>query len=300
MKRMLVTLAAASAVLLTGCGSGGSPLQQGGSTGGAAGGDIIVGSSDVTENQVLAQIYAGALTHAGAKVTVKPATGAREIVVKALQDKSLSVVADYSGNLLRYFDKNSTATASGEVYTALKEKTPSGLEVLDQSKAEDKDVLVVTKATADSGITSMTELGPKCSQFVLGAAGEWKQRWVDKIKQMYGCTFKDIQTTDAGGPVTVNALKSGKAQVANLFTTSSEIQANGFVELADPKQMYPAQNIVPLIRTDALNDEEKKALNKVSAVLTTDDLTMLVKRVEVDKENNADVAATWLKDHGMA
>lgn len=299
MKRILVTLAAASALLLTACGSGGSPLQ-GASTGGAAGGDIIVGSSDVTENQVLAQIYAGALTHAGAKVTVKPAAGAREIVVKALQDKSLSVVADYSGNLLRYFDKSSTANASGEVYTALKEKTPSGLEVLDQSKAEDKDVLVVTKATADAGITSMSQLGPKCSQFVLGAAGEWKQRWVDKIKQIYGCTFKDIQATDAGGPVTVDALKSGKAQVVNLFTTSSEIQANGFVELADPKQMYPAQNIVPLIRTDALNDDQKKALNKVSAVLTTDDLTMLVKRVEVDKDNNADVAAAWLKDHGMA
>lgn len=295
-----MTWVAASALVLTACGSGGSPLQGGSSTGATAGGDIIVGSSDVTENQVLAQIYAGALTRAGAKVTVKPAAGAREIVVKALQDKSLSVVADYSGNLLRYFDKSSTATSSDEVLAALKQKTPSGLEVLDQSKAEDKDVLVVTKATADAGIKSMADLGPKCSQSVLGAAGEWKQRWVDKIKQLYGCTFKDIQTTDAGGPVTVDALKSGSAQVVNLFTTASAIQANGFVELADPKQMYPAQNVLPLIRSDALTDDQKKALNKVSATLTTDDLTTLVKRVEVDKENNADVAATWLKDHGMS
>lgn len=294
-----MTLTAATALLLTACGSSGSPLQGGNSTGAAASGDVIVGSSDVTENQMLAQIYAGALTSAGAKVKVQPAAGAREIVVKALQDKSLSVVPDYSGNLLRYFDKSSTATTSDQVYSALKQKTPSGLEVLDQSKAEDKDVLVVKKETADAGVKSMADLGPKCSQYVLGAAGEWKQRWVDKIKELYGCTFKDIQTTDAGGPVTVDALKSGKVQVANLFTTSSEIQANGFVELADPKQMYPAQNVLPLIRSDALNAAQKAALNKVSAALTTADLTNLVKRVEVDKENNADVATAWLKDHGM-
>ena len=288
------------AVGLTACGGSDSPLTP--ATSGAPGGDttIVVGSADFTENVLLAEIYAGALRGSGAKVTLKSRVGTREALVKGLQDKSLSVVPEYTGNLLAYLDKSATQTTPDDVYTALKSKVPSGLTVLDKSEAEDSDVLVATQQTAQqNSLTTLEDLGPKCGEFVLGAAGEWKQRWEDKIKQLYGCTFKEIRTTDAGGPVTVEALKGGQVQVANLFTTASAIKANNFVQLKDSKRMYPAQNVVPFGRADALNDSAKTALNKVSAALDTDKLTALVARVEVDKENAADVAADFLREAGI-
>ncbi|MEV0678183.1 ABC transporter substrate-binding protein [Actinosynnema sp. NPDC050436] len=291
MKRTLAAVVAAAALLVSACGS---KEDLSGSDQQAASGEVVVGSADFTENKILAEIYAGALKATGAKVTVKPGIGARELVVKALQDKSLGVVPEYTGNLLNYFDKTNTTTASDDVYKALKEKTPSGLEVLFKSDAEDKDVLVVTKETADSGVASIADLGD--GKYVLGAAGEWAQRWKDKVKELYGVTFKEIKTTDAGGPVTVDALKDGTAQVANLYTTSADIKANSFVELKDPKNMYPAQNIIPLIRADAVNQAGKDALNKVSAALTTVNLAELVKRVDIDKETVANVAADFLKN----
>jgi len=119
-------------VLATGCGN---PLAGGGE--GGTSGDIIIGASDVGESLLLAQIYAGALRDAGAtNVTVRPPVGSREVVVKALQDKSLSVVPDYSGNLLRYFDKDTTATTSQDVYAQLRQKIPPGFEVLDQAQGQ--------------------------------------------------------------------------------------------------------------------------------------------------------------------
>jgi osmoprotectant transport system substrate-binding protein len=290
MKRTLAVVVAAAALLVSACGS---KADLSGSNQQSASGEVVVGSADFTENKILAEIYAGALKNAGTKVSVKSGIGARELVVKALQDKSLGVVPEYTGNLLNYFDKANTTTTSEDVYTALKAKTPSGLSVLDKSAAEDKDVLVVTQATADSGVKSIADLASK-PDFVLGAAGEWAQRWQAKIKDLYGVAFKEIKTTDAGGPVTVDALKNGTAQVANLYTTSADIKANGFVELADPKNMYPAQNIVPLLRSDALDDKGKAALNKVSAALTTEKLALLVKRVDVDKETIANVAADFI------
>lgn len=299
MKKALIAklTAAVTLALLAGCG-GNDPLQPGTTTQG--GGEVVVGSADFTENVLLAEIYAGALRGAGAKVSTKPRIGARETVVKGLQDKSLAVVPEYTGNLLAYFDKTAPQTKPDEVYAALKTKLPSGLEVLDKSEAEDSDVLVVTEQTAQQyNLATVEDLSPRCGEYVLGAAGEWKQRWEAKIKQVYGCTFKSIQTTDAGGPVTVEALKSGQVQVANLFTTASAIDANGFRQLEDTKRMYPAQNVAPLIRSDALNDAQKQALNKVSAALNTDLLTGLVARVEVDKENAADVAADFLRDAGI-
>ncbi|MBP2339018.1 osmoprotectant transport system substrate-binding protein [Saccharothrix coeruleofusca] len=290
MKRTLAVAVAAAALVLSACGSA---EDLGGSGQQADSGEVVVGSADFTENKILAEIYAGALKATGAKVTVKSGIGARELVVKALQDKSLGVVPEYTGNLLNYFDKTNTTSTADEVYAALKAKTPAGLEVLEKSAAEDKDVLVVTEETAERGVKSIADLGS--GQYVLGAAGEWAQRWESRIKELYGVTFKEIKTTDAGGPVTVDALKNGTAQVANLYTTQADIAVNGFVQLEDPKNMYPAQNVVPLLRSDAVDAKGKQALDKVSAALTTQNLAELVKRVDVDKETVANVAADFLK-----
>jgi len=300
--RLVSALAAGVlAVGLAGCG-GSDPLTPASSSapGGGGGGEIVVGAADFTENVLLAEIYAGALRSTGAKVSIKPRVGTRETIVKGLQDKSLTVVPEYTGNLLAYLDKAATQTEPEEVYDALKGKMPEGLTVLKQSPAEDSDVLVVTQETAQQhSLSTMEDLGPMCGEFVFGAAGEWKQRWEAKIKELYGCTFKEIRTTDAGGPVTVEALKTGQVQVANLFTTLSAIEVNNFVQLKDTKRMYPAQNVVPFGRDDALNDAAKAVLDKVSEALTTERLSGLVARVEVDKENAADVAENFLRDAGI-
>ncbi|GAA4546052.1 ABC transporter substrate-binding protein [Amycolatopsis samaneae] len=295
MKRVLAVLTAGLALFTTACGN---PLAGGGE--GGSTGDIVIGASDVGESLLLAQIYAGALRNAGAEnVTVHPPVGSREVVVKALQDKSLSVVPDYSGNLLRYFDKNATVTTSQEVYAALKEKVPAGFEVLAQAPAEDKDLLVVGKQLAESGVRTFSDLGPRCKDLVLGGPGQWSSRWKDRIKQLYGCEFKEIRTTDTGGPVTVAALKSGEVQVADLFSTSSTIAANGFVPLVDDKNMFPAQNIVPLVAKGTLSPGETDALNRVSAALTTEQLTELNVQFTERKRNPLDIADEFLTRNGL-
>jgi osmoprotectant transport system substrate-binding protein len=298
--RSVAALAAGMLALgLTGCGSSSNPLSPATTTA-AADNTIVVGSADFTENVVLAEIYAAALRGVGLKATTKLRVGTRETLVKGLQDKSLGVVPEYTGNLLAYLDKSTTATKPDEVYTALTGKVPAGLKVLKASTAEDSDVLVVTQQTAQQdSLKTLEDLGPKCGNYVLGAAGEWKQRWEAKIKELYGCTFKSIQTTDAGGPVTVEALKNGTVQVANLFTTASAITANNFVMLEDTKRMYPAQQVVPFGRSDALTQQASEVLDRVSDALNTERLTALVARVEVDKENAADVASDFLRDSSL-
>ncbi|RZS32757.1 osmoprotectant transport system substrate-binding protein [Herbihabitans rhizosphaerae] len=297
MKRTVVSLIAAAAVVgMSACGSS-DPLS-GGSSG------IVVGSADFAESELLAEIYAEALRKTGATVSTKLRVGAREVYVEAVRKGEISLVPDYTGNLLKYVVKPAepAETTTEAVYGALKtatEKPDSTLQVLEQSKAEDSDVLAVTKATADSGVKSMADLGPKCGQFVLGAAEEWKGRWEAKIKELYGCTFKQIKPIE-GGTLTVKSLKDNEVQVANLFTTASAIKENSFVPLEDPKKMYPAQNIVPLINKSKLDDKQKAAVNKVSAALTTDKLTELVRKVEVDKANAADVAKSYVGELGIS
>ncbi|MDA3626477.1 ABC transporter substrate-binding protein [Saccharopolyspora oryzae] len=292
MKRLLVC-AAAAALLLTGCGSQ-NPLQNNGDQGGT----LVLGSADFAESELLMHIYAEALKTTGAEVETKPRIGAREFYVNAVKNGELALVPDYTGNLLQYLDPKSSATESQQVYDQLKQTVPGEMELLAQSPAEDSDVLTVTSATADSGLHSMADLGPRCGELVLGAPAEWKSRWESKIAEDYGCTFKEIRPVEAG-TITVNALVDGQIQVANLFTTSSQIGEKKLVKLDDPKNMFPAQNVVPLVHKGKLTPQQAEALNKVSAALTTDKLTDLNRRLEVEKANPADLAKEFVSSAGL-
>jgi osmoprotectant transport system substrate-binding protein len=289
---MVVRLAAlifAALLAVVACGSG-NPLAGGGS-----GNTVVVGSADFTESELLMEIYAAALRKAGIEVQTRPRLGSREITNPAVRDGSITVMPEYSGNLLNSVAVQATATTSEDVYAALRRSLPPGLEVLQQSEAEDSDVLVVTRQTATAlGLTRMDQLGPRCGQLTLGAAGEWSVRWKDKIAQVYGCTFRQISSTDPAGPVTLEALRSGQAQVVNLFTTSPDVAANRWVKLDDPKHMYPAQRIVPLVRAGALNQAGIDALNKISAELTTATLTELNRRITQDRADPADLAKDFV------
>ena len=205
--------------------------------------------------------------------------------------------------LLQYFDKTATAVSPDDVFTALKAALPADLAVLDKSSAEDKDAVVVTKATADKyHLTTIADLAPVADQLVLGGPPEWATRetGVPGLKKVYGLTFKSFKPLDTAGPLTVQALKSDIVQAANLFTTQSAIAANGFVVLQDPKNLFAAQNVVPLIRADKVSDTISSALNAVSAALTTGDLAALVKQAEVDKTDPATIAKSWLTSKGLA
>ncbi len=291
----MAAVVAGAALLLSACGN---PLQ-GGAEGGAEG-EIVIGSSDVGESLLLAQIYAGALRNAGSEnVTVRPPVGGREVVVQALRDRSLSLVPDYSGNLLRYFDPDSEATTPEEVYAELRQTLPDGFRVLEQAPAQDTDVLVIRQELADTGISTISDLAPHCDDLVFGGPGQWADRWKVKIKELYGCEFREIRVTDTGGPVTVEALRSGEVQVADLFSTSATIESNGFVPLVDDKNMFPAQNIVPLVARGTLSEREERALNDLSAVLTTEKLTELNVEFSTEKRNPLDIAEEFLRENGL-
>lgn len=277
---------------LTGCG--GDPFQAGD----GAGGSLVVGSADFTESELVMNIYAEALRGTGAEVETKPRIGSRETYVNAVAQGELSLIPDYTGNLLQYVDDQDPATESRQVYAALEQKLPQGLDVLEQAPAEDSDVLTVTKATADTGIRSLTDLGPRCGEFVLGAPAEWKTRWEQRIAEVYGCEFREIRNLEAG-TVTVDALTGGTVQVANLFTTSSQISTNDLVQLEDPEDMFPAQHVVPLAGQGKLTPDQADAINRASRALTTEKLTELNRRLEVDKANPTDVAREFIAEAGL-
>lgn len=289
-----------------GCGSPANPLEGGQKTSPAAGNSsLVIGSANFPESVTIAEIYAGALNGGGVQATTKPNIGSREVYVRAVQDGSVDVVPDYSGNLLRYVDKAATAASAGDVMKELPGKLPAGLGVLDPAAAEDKDSIVVTEQTAAKyGLKTLDDLGKVCDRIALGMPPEAQERpqGLPGLKATYGCVPKEfVPFSDGGGPVTLKALLDDKIQAADIFSTSPLIAGNKLITLEDPKSNFAAQQVVPLVRTDTVGSKARDILNKVSQVLTTADLVELNKKVSGDtKQNPRDAAAAWLKDKGLA
>ena len=311
MKRVLAGVATAmvAALTMTACGGNSDPLSNtpaqqpgGGSSNVAKPSRIVVGSANFPESAVLAEIYAAALSAKGITVETRLNIGNRETYYPGLQDGSIDLIPEYTGVLAQYFNKDAKATDAAGVYSELKAALPPTLTVLDKSAAEDKDAVVVTKATADKyKLTSIADLQPVAKDLTLGGPPEWKTRptGVPGLKKVYNLDFKTFRPLDAGGPLSVNALKNGQVQAANLFTTDPSIAANGFVVLQDPKSLFAAQNVVPLITKTKVNDTVSGALNAVSAKLDTTTLGELVKEVVTDKKDASTVAKDWLSKNNL-
>lgn len=117
------------------------------------------------------------------------------------------------------------------------------------------------------------------------------------LQSVYGIVFKEVKSLDFGGPLTVAALKSGQIQVGELFSTS--VYDPDFVVLTDDKHLEAADNITPVIRTAVATDDVKTLLNGVSAKLTTDGMLALNKQVDIDHQDPAAVAKTFLQQQGL-
>lgn len=301
----LIALALALALVLGACGSGKSALAPAGG-GTSSPGSITIGSANFPESALLADIYAGALKAKGVKVSTKLNIGGREVYIPALQDGSIDLVSEYTGVLLDYFTKNKLRPGSPgpeQIYSDLAGALPAGLAVLQKSPAQDVDTLAVTKATADKfHLTSISDLASHAKDMTLGAAPEWagRQEGILGLKSVYGLTFKTFKHLDAGGPLTIGALKNGDIDVGNIFSTDSSLKTDNFVALTDPKHLFTAENVVPLIRKSKDNTTVTATLNAVSGALTTQNLTAALAQVQVNKTNPEQVAAQFLKQHGLS
>ena len=308
-KRLATAGLAVAALMLAACGGGTDPLAQessagpSGSASASAAAPIVVGSANFTESQIIAEIYAQALKAKGIETSTKLGIGSREVYIKALQDSSIGVVPEYTGNLLLYLEPDATAKSAADVEAALPEALPDGLAVLKSSAAVDQDVYVVSKAFSEkNGVTSLADLAKITDGVIVGGFSELEERAYGPkgLTSAYGIKVKEFKPYDSP-ELMAEELNKGNIDVADMFTTASAIGRNQLVQLEDPKQLILPQNVIPLVRSEVSeNATATAALDAVQAALTTEDLIALNSKVDDDRMDPDEVAAEWLKSKGLA
>src|ERR1700734_2345507 len=270
----------------------------------AAKGTVVVGSANFPENELLAEIYVLALQAKGVKVTPKFNIGAREVYYPQISKGAISIIPEYNGALLTTsVDTSSTAATTAEGDAALKAKLPSTLEILDPSSPQTKDPVPGTQATANKDhLKSISDLKPFAKSMIIGGPSEFKTRsdGLVGLKKNYGLTFKGFDPLDESGPLTLAALKDGKVQAADVFTTTPQIVTDKLVALADPKFNFAAQNVIPLVYKPAMNATIINTLNAVDAKLTTNALLQMDNAVITLHANYSTVAPGFLHAAGLS
>ncbi|HEX5614318.1 MAG TPA: ABC transporter substrate-binding protein, partial [Acidimicrobiia bacterium] len=269
---------------------------------------ITIGAQDFGESAILAQVYGQALEAAGYEVSYQSLGGFRDIVFESFGSGDINFTPEYAASALEFLNEG-----AGEATPDADETTEAlrgyladeGLQALDPSPAIDSNSFVVTQETADefslSAISDLADAG----DLTLGGPPDCETNpfCIPGLNDVYGIDFTGRFTSlDGGGPLTVEALRGGEIDVAILFSTSGVIADEGWVVLEDDEGLINADNIVPVLTdelVDAYGDDFVSLVNSVSAALSTEELTELNKRFDIDKEDADAIAADWLADEGL-
>jgi osmoprotectant transport system substrate-binding protein len=213
----------------------------------------------------------------------------------------VDVVIDYMGTALA-FARPSEPTGQRtpeEVHRAL-ERTlfTRGITVLAAADAADQNGFAVTRAMAgEHDLTALSDLAPLAGGLRFGGPPECPERpfCLLGLQQVYGLHFAEVLSMPSRA-ATADALRAGQIDVGMLETTNPRLAISGLILLDDDRGLQPHENVVPLVRTDAIErwgDKLRTAFDEVSARLTTEDLVQLNRAVEVEGISPAEAAARW-------
>jgi osmoprotectant transport system substrate-binding protein len=164
---------------------------------------------------------------------------------------------------------------------------------------------VTADTAAMYNLSQVSDLAAVSSQLIFGGPSECdiRPRCLEGLYSVYGLpAFADFKALDAGGSLTKTALSGGEIDVALLFSSDGSIAANGWVLLADDQGLQPAENIIPLVSQEIVDDHGDDfvdLINSVSAKISQAELTAMNKQVGFDGESAQDVAEAFLKRYGF-
>jgi osmoprotectant transport system substrate-binding protein len=265
---------------------------------------IRVASFDFLESRVLGELYATALESAGLPVTRRLALGPREVVGPALEQGHVDLVPEYAGSALRFLT-GETATSfeavRADLEAALDER---GLRALAFAPGQDQNGVVVSARTARRhGLRQVSDLAPLAAELTFAGPPECPERplCLLGLRERYGLEFRMFVAFDSRA-ATAESLLAGQVDVGMLETVDAYLADGRLRLLVDDRALQPPENVVPVVRSDALTEHGRsltRTVDAVTATLTTEALIELYRQVVLEQRPHDEVARAWLRAHDL-
>lgn len=312
-RSLAAVLSVGSILLATACASDDVSASKAEDSNGPSGssdkGSVRIVGQTFGEAALVTAMYDELLTDAGYDTDVK-LVDARAAYIKTFP-KTIDVVPEYVGGIVNELntlkngaDAKPFEAGDGEELARQGKSLldDQGITLLDLSSATDTNAFFVTKDYSESeGVTKLSDLEGK--SVVLAAAPDCEGRLDCEggLTGDYGIDVTKVLPLGYASDQTYQSVLDGESQLGETSTTDGTLSSQGLVVLDDDKQIQPAQNLVPAVSTDFLDQHPDVAdvLNPLMAALTTEKLTELNAKIAVDREKPEDVAHDFLTEAGL-
>jgi osmoprotectant transport system substrate-binding protein len=266
---------------------------------------VTLGTKDFTEEFVLGELYKQALEAKGYTVNLKKNIGSTEIIDKSLTSGEIDGYPEYLGvSVAVTFRKDIVPKSAAQTYNLAKRLYEERGQVISQETPFfDVDAIAATKEYADeNGLQSVADL-KKLGSFTVGARPEFRNRFqgLKGMRSEYGLTNAKFKQLALG--IQYQALDSGDVDTANVFSTDAQLASGKYTVLKDPKGVFGYQHVAMVMNKDkyeALGGPEFFAvIDSVSKLLTNKAMITMNKAVAIDKQDEADVARSFLQANGL-
>ncbi len=268
---------------------------------------LTIGSKNFTEQIILGEIYAQALEAAGYDISTDLNLGSEQVALRALKAGEISGYPEY------------TSTALTAFFGYAPEDVPAdGQEALDQAQADfEQEGLVaypptsfssanavglLTETADELGVSTVSDLEGKSQDLDLYGSPECRQR-IDclvGLEENYGLEFKSFTPVDIGARYEV--LDKGDADLSILFTTDAQLSVSDqYTILEDDQGVLPAGNVLFVATQEAADEagpDFGETVENVQENLSLEVVQELNARVDIDREEPADVARAYLEEFG--
>lgn len=258
----------------------------------SAPGPVRVGSKMDTEGAILGEMTAQLLESAGIPATYRrDLKGGSQVLFKALERGEIDVYPEYTGTLAEDLLHDGTPGTVDALRRALAMR---GLKMTEPLGFDDSYALAMTEARARAlSITSLSDLA-RHPELRLGLSPEFLDRpdGFPGVRARYGLPHKDVRALDHD--LAYRAVKDGKVDVVDVYTTEPEIAYYGLRVLEDDLGYFPKYQAVLLYRA-GLPEPAVAVLRRLEGRISREAMMTLNGRVKRDKEPDAAVAASFLQ-----
>lgn len=275
--------------------------------------ELTVGSTNYTEQFLLAEMMALLLEDAGYPIAVEHNIGGTLVIHEARNAGDIDVHAEYTGSGLTVLgidvadvkeEGMTPAEVVEEVYNVVKDGYQEEFNAvwLDPIGINNTYALALRREHAEElGVTTISDLEEFAGDLTFGATQEFTVRpdGLPGLTELYGFEFGDVESMESG--LMYQALENEDVDVISAFATDGRIISLDFVLLEDDKGFFPPYYAAPVVRGEVLeaNPEVADILNQMGGLL--DDATMAELNLRVDEggEEPRPVAEDFLTQQGL-
>ena len=265
---------------------------------------VVVASKPFGESYLLAEMFAQLLEARGLRAERRLGLGATEIAFAALRSGAIDVYPEYTGTgLLAILHERPAADPRAAYAQVAREfRDRFGVRWLPPLGFENTYAIAVRRETADRlrlrTLTDLARVGPTLRagltpDFIGRADG------LPGLEGAYGLRFREVRALLPA--VKYQALAAGEVDVIDGYATDGLIAKYDLVVLADDRRFFPPYEAAALLAPGVgeRSPAAVAALTELSGRLTETAMRGLNRRVEVDGESVARVAADALEELGL-